>query len=300
MPPKKKVVAKASPAVAKKAAPAKKKTVAYKPSTTKVMPEKVTPEKVVVDRIVAHKRNIEPHHYHMSGLLALVVGFASYAFISSFTSTNNYLDLMQTDVLNADGDAVAVVDTPAQSKENPFLDLPEDHPNKEAILALYYDGIVKGDDKGNFRPNDWVNRGEFAKIVAEAIDLDLTTVKVAENCFADVKTFKEHWFTPYVCAMKEKGLINGYAGNVFEAAKFINRAESLKVILEAFAMPITPNNEVGPSKYSDVKPADWFVGVAASAGTTGLISEGGVFDAGHQMTRAEVCQVVFNALQKPE
>lgn len=273
-----------------------KKRVTYQPSTTKVAPEKVEVEKVVTQRIVAHKRNIEPHHYHMGGLLALVVGFSAYAFVSSFSATNRYLDVMEANVLNDQiSQEVAVI---PQSKENPFLDLAEDHPNKEAVLALYYSGVVKGDDKGNFRPNDRVNRGEFAKIIAEATDLDLTTIKVPENCFNDVKTFKEHWFSTYVCGMKEKGLINGYPGNIFDPAKFVNRAESLKVVLDAFDIPIAANNTIVTSQYPDVKVGDWFIGVAESAGVNGLIFHGGIFDAGHEMTRAELVQVVYNALRK--
>lgn len=278
--------------VKKKAVVSKKKVVARKP---------VAPKVEVGERIVPHKRNIEPHHYHFGGLLALVVGFSAYAFASSFSATNTYLDSIEANVLNVDPalieevtDASSVIDTTM----NPFVDLPNEHPNKAAILDLYYKGVLTGDDSGKFRPDDKVNRAEFAKIIVEAADVDLAAVAVSENCFGDVKTLGEHWFAPHVCAVKAQNLMNGYEGNVFSPVKFINRAESLKVVLDAFDFEVAPNNKVMTSLYQDVKASDWFLGVAASAAANGLVSEGGNFDAGREITRGEVAQIVYNALVK--
>ena len=55
---------------------------------------------------------------------------------------------------------------------NPFKDISNDA-NKEAILALYNKGIVKGQD--NFKPYDNITRSQFALMAARALNLSSTT-----------------------------------------------------------------------------------------------------------------------------
>ncbi|AXI00635.1 S-layer protein [Sporosarcina sp. PTS2304] len=54
---------------------------------------------------------------------------------------------------------------------NPFKDIDKDG-NKEAILALYNKGIVKGADK--FNPRNNITRSQFALMIARALDLKST------------------------------------------------------------------------------------------------------------------------------
>ncbi|MGE8005753.1 NEAT domain-containing protein [Lysinibacillus sp. NPDC093216] len=55
---------------------------------------------------------------------------------------------------------------------NPFKDISNDA-NKEAILALYSKGIVKGQD--NFKPYDNITRSQFALMIARSLNLSTTT-----------------------------------------------------------------------------------------------------------------------------
>ena len=55
---------------------------------------------------------------------------------------------------------------------NPFKDISNDG-NKEAILALYSKGIVKGQD--NFKPYDNITRSQFALMIARSLNLSSTT-----------------------------------------------------------------------------------------------------------------------------
>ncbi|MGE7999288.1 NEAT domain-containing protein [Lysinibacillus sp. NPDC093190] len=55
---------------------------------------------------------------------------------------------------------------------NPFKDISNDA-NKEAILALYSKGIVKGQD--NFKPYDNITRSQFALMIARSLNLSSTT-----------------------------------------------------------------------------------------------------------------------------
>lgn len=56
-------------------------------------------------------------------------------------------------------------------KENPFRDV-EEIPEKEAILALYGEGILQGYPEGNFLPHIPLTQGEAATIIIRILKLD--------------------------------------------------------------------------------------------------------------------------------
>ncbi|PJC42397.1 MAG: hypothetical protein CO040_04685 [Candidatus Pacebacteria bacterium CG_4_9_14_0_2_um_filter_36_8] len=240
---------------------------------------------------------------HFSGALALFAGLSLYALFSFFQATNTYVTETQTNVFAATNasevaEPVMTVDeVPVALSDNPFLDLGEDHPNRDAIVALYYQGIVNGGADGNFRPDDSVNRAEFAKMVVEATDIDLADVDPIEGCFVDVTSLSDQWFAPYVCAAKVENYVSGYEGGVFMAHKNINRAESLKIVLNAFGFAVNDNVSLADAGFDDLLSSDWFVGVAEAAKRNGLIALGGSFEGSHEMTRGEVAQVIYNAME---
>lgn len=71
---------------------------------------------------------------------------------------------------------VQVFDLPTKVNEsfsaNAFSDLPANHPYRDVILSASMHGLIKGDadengrSLGTVRPNDEINRAEFAKIIA--------------------------------------------------------------------------------------------------------------------------------------
>ncbi len=240
---------------------------------------------------------VSKHHAHFGTALILFLGLSLYAMVSFFQATNLYVNQIQANVLDASVEkALLAEDVPVALSDNPFLDLDEDHLNRDAIVALYYRGIVNGGMDGYFRPDASVNRAEFSKMIVEATDIDLTVIEPLEGCFTDVAGLAEQWFAPYVCAAKSVNYVRGYEGGAFIADRNINRAESLKIVLTAFNLDITPNAAVVSAGFDDLAVTDWFLGVAESAVRHGLISTGFAFDAGHEMTRGEVAQIIYNAM----
>ena len=75
----------------------------------------------------------------------------------------------------------------------------------------------------------------------------------AGAAFADVAA--SYRYATSVNALQEMGVIKGYANNTFQPDIYINRAEALKIILEA-AYPSIPDATI--SKFPDVSTKDWF------------------------------------------
>jgi len=113
-----------------------------------------------------------------------------------------------------------------------FPDVLTNHPNSEAIEMLYKSNIIDGHPDGTFQPDVSINRAELTKLVVEMMIGDpLSQENVGYNCFPDVK---EEWFAPHVCYAQEKGWVEGYPNGDFKPEGTTNRAEALKIILNAF------------------------------------------------------------------
>lgn len=235
-------------------------------------------------------------HKHFLAVLVLFVGFSVYA-ITSFVSENKiYINELYTSVLDSNGNLVV---EDAGRKDNPFSDLPDDHYSAEAVIALYYDGIVEGYPDGTFKPDSKVNRAEFSKMLVEASDLDYTAydASVLANCFPDVKDLPDHWFAPAVCAAFNAGWVKGY-DNGFRPWQNINRAEALKIVLLAFGFEIPDNSTVLEMPYFDVASDAWYVGVAVAAKSGGLVSSSDFLYPLKEATRGEIAQMIYNAMRK--
>ncbi len=110
-----------------------------------------------------------------------------------------------------------------------FQDIAQDYPYNEAVANLKLSGVVKGYDNGNFLPDTTINRAEFMKILMGS----LVASPKGHDCFHDVKS---EWFAPYVCAAKEKGIIQGYPDDTFRPGLNISVVEASKVLVRAYGL----------------------------------------------------------------
>lgn len=92
---------------------------------------------------------------------------------------------------------------------NFYPDVRESSPEAVGINLLSREGIVKGYANGSFGPTRQVNRAEFLKIAMLSAPQSRRPELVAADCFPDVHA--EDWFSPYVCAAKEAGIVSGNA-----------------------------------------------------------------------------------------
>ncbi len=241
---------------------------------------------------MAKKRKISSHDTHFLSVLILFVGFSVYAISSFVNSTNNYIDQVLTDVLSSD-EIVAEVDN-----ENPFSDVPNNAGYADAVVALYYEGVIGGYNDGTFRPDNNVTRAEFSKMLVEVNDFDYADVSsdVLANCFTDVGDIPDHWYAPAVCAAKNQGWVKGYGSGAFGPNQNINKAEALTIVLSAFGFEVLEGSQVVKNPYDDVGN-EWYRGVAHTAKSESLIPQAGLFNAGSSMTRGEIARVIYKSME---
>ncbi|MFC1615680.1 S-layer homology domain-containing protein [Patescibacteria group bacterium] len=130
---------------------------------------------------------------------------------------------------------------PAPVVEPPFPDVPEDHPNLDAISYVKDEGIVQGYPDGNYGPDLPINRAEFTKIIIKSV----YTEEDINNCtselnFPDVQI--TDWFHDFICVAGNEQIINGYPDGTFKPADNINFVEAAKIIVNAFGYSYGASN----------------------------------------------------------
>jgi len=87
---------------------------------------------------------------------------------------------------------------------------------------------ISGHD-GKFRPNDKITRQEAAKLVSAAMGVSLPD----GSCdFSDSGAISD-WSAPYIAALTQSGVLNGYEDNTFRPLRNISRAEAASMIGKA-------------------------------------------------------------------
>ncbi|MBI4231752.1 S-layer homology domain-containing protein [Candidatus Peregrinibacteria bacterium] len=165
----------------------------------------------------------------------------------------------------------------------------DDH--KTAIEFLYEQGVVSGYSDGTFRPTYDLNRAELLKFVAgtKGKDLDVSKYK---NCFPDVK---EDWYAKYVCYAKSEGWISGYSDGFFKPANKVNKAEAIKIAVNAFGIDLISNVGI---PYSDIEEQAWYFFYLTAAYQNNLLEEdGGKYNPGANMSRGQISEVIYRILR---
>lgn len=108
-----------------------------------------------------------------------------------------------------------------------FRDVPPGFWAEEAIAELVGKGILRGYADNTFKPSKKITRAEFAVTLCNLLGLQPES---AGWLFADTVN---HWARGYIAAVREAGLIQGYAGNLFRPDKQISRAEAAVIISKA-------------------------------------------------------------------
>lgn len=116
----------------------------------------------------------------------------------------------------------------------PFNDVNEDNWYYAAVMAAYANDITKGDDMGNFNPNQLVTRQDMAVFANRAVTytgLD----------FSKLVTFDDHnqissYAIEAVYSMRAKGVINGMTATTFEPLGKATRAQAAHIIAKLIAL----------------------------------------------------------------
>ena len=149
------------------------------------------------------------------------------------------------------------------SKTNSYTDVPSDRWFNNAISTLSNMGIIDGYADGSFRPDAPITRAEFTKIAVSFFEY---ADYVYENTFADVRSGS--WYTQFIAAAVEIGLIEGYPDGTFRPDNYITRAEACTIVnrtlnrapdedhlLPESVMITWPDNQPGTWYYADMQEA---------------------------------------------
>ena len=158
--------------------------------------------------------------------------------------------------------------------------------NVEAIEVLKMVGAMKGDDKGNFNPDQVVTRNEMAAVVSKMLGFE-EGVKGASMPFVDFN-YANNWAKPFVAAIYAKGITAGTGATTFGGADQLTVAQCAMWMLKA----------LGYFQHSGdiAENTTWDLAVATQADEIGLL-EGINAGLNEAMTRNQVAQLVLNALK---
>lgn len=149
------------------------------------------------------------------------------------------------------------------------------HQYSTAIDWIQADGLVSGYPDGTFHPDQTIIRAEFTKIIVEAT---VGGTKTGSNCFPDVT---DQWFAPYVCTAKDYAIVGGNGDGTFTPAREVNYAEALKIVLEAYSIPLPTT-----------APPDWFTHYVDYASQNGLVFAANKLPHSF-VSRAEMAEMIY-------
>lgn len=121
-----------------------------------------------------------------------------------------------------------------------FKDVSESNPYFEDIKGFQQAGIIEADKLGNFYPNKPLTRGEMAKVIAEAFDLEITK----NHPFPDVPT--SHFAYNPVRALYSNGVTTGDNG-MFKPSEPLSRAHYAVFMHRALKVENAPAEPVEPT-----------------------------------------------------
>lgn len=173
--------------------------------------------------------------------------------------------------------------TPADDK---FADVADDFWAAKDIYTLKDAGIIGGKSATEFDPEGDVTRAEFAKMVVGLFGYKATSDAVN---FEDCKA--EDWFTPYVAAGVEAGVIKGVSDTEFAPNATITREDACTILGRALNK-VAQSNEL---KFTDAdKVAEYAVPYVALLSELGYVNGyvDGSFAPTNNITRAEAAKII--------
>lgn len=178
-----------------------------------------------------------------------------------------------------------------------FADVADDFWAAKDIYTLKDAGIIGGKSATEFDPEGDVTRAEFAKMVVGLFGYKATSDAVN---FEDCKA--EDWFTPYVAAGVEAGVIKGVSDTEFAPNATITREDACTILGRALNK-VAQSNEL---KFTDAdKVAEYAAPYVALLSELGYVNGyvDGSFAPTNNITRAEAAKIIagiYNAKDSTE
>ncbi len=173
----------------------------------------------------------------------------------------------------------------------------EGHWAIDYISTVIDAGIAQGVTDTEFEPNRYITRAEMAKMVVIAFGYEVPD-SVSETEFSDITV--TDWYAKYVETAREHELVAGYGDGTFAPANYINRAEALKILIEAY---LTDEEieaiETDGMPFTDVNATVWYAPYISYSYENGIVQgySDTEFAPGNNITRAEFCKIIVELLE---
>jgi hypothetical protein len=183
---------------------------------------------------------------------------------------------------------------PVVTEDSPcaFLDMDNYLWAKDAVVALSTLGIINGMSDTVFAPGENVTREQFAKMLAVAMKIDITSPKAK---FLDVPD--DSWYYPYVSSMADLGYIKGINETSFGSGYNITR-QDMAVLMFRIGQSLGVFSETeSMQKFQDeTSIADYAVISVNTLRSIGIINgtPENYFNPESSATRAEAAQMLYN------
>lgn len=178
----------------------------------------------------------------------------------------------------------------APAAPEPFFDIVKD-PNRDAIMTLYNEGIVKASKDRKFRPKAEIGRSDFSVILGRAMKANGSIFDVY---FTDPIP---DWAIRYVGGLTAAGIYEGYLdGDQFGPKLPVTRAEAAAMVARAAHLESQPLPE-GLGGVSNIPV--WALDDVGAAYAAGLIevTNTGTLNPNKKVTRSEMAAMIAPLLE---
>ncbi len=143
-----------------------------------------------------------------------------------------------------------------------------------------------------FRPEAYLNRWELSKIVVEAFNLEINEEE--KSIFIDIEDWK--WYTKYIMAAVKSWVVKWYKDKTYKIDKNINRAEWLKMVLEAAGKTDLVKWK---TKFTDIPLSAWFNKYVKFASENWIVNwrTSSKFSPSWNITRSEISKIISLVLE---
>ncbi|MCK5460469.1 S-layer homology domain-containing protein [Candidatus Gracilibacteria bacterium] len=156
-----------------------------------------------------------------------------------------------------------------------------------SIKKLVERNIISGNADGTFRPDNEINRAEFCKILVTATNAQKYIP--LNSSFSDIET--DDWFFSYTETAKYHGWLSGYPDGTFRPGSKINRAETAKILSNAFGFNSSEED-------TDKNWYDKFTRVLKNKSLFPYNTDDDSFTPNHHPSRSEIVEQIFRFMKK--
>lgn len=228
--------------------------------------------------------------YNKAGITHSGIYIGDNQFLSATTSKGIKIDSLESTYWGPKYyGAKRILEAASQPVE--YQDVPKDHPAYQAVMTLSSQNVIKGIDSTTFQPEQAVTRGQAAAIINRVLKLKPKTL----NGFKDVS--QNYQFAADIAAIREAGVINGFADGTFRPNNNMTKAEMAVIVQRAFKLNQT-GVQTANAPYTDVKPGYWAYDAIQTMHRidTTTIFDGSQYGASLKATRATFAASIYNSI----